>query len=186
MCSQLSLESYNFIPLILRGWRLFLSPHLQSCLLLFFSIHFNFFLFFGLLRRGVAVVKVSVGAGKIEERETNYTSNPPSYLDHNVLMPRFHKEKSCAAESSWCKGTKYYQNNWIASNQANKYINNICLFQVLTYLPDSTQYESAMCVFLREIRWWLNSVLNYRLTKHEIVSCSKWSTLGRIYILSGF
>lgn len=66
MCSQSSLKSYNFILLILRGWKLFLSPHLQPFLLLFFSIHFC------LLRRGVAIVKVSTGAGKREERESNY------------------------------------------------------------------------------------------------------------------
>lgn len=73
MCSRSSLESYNFILLILRGWKLFLSPHLQPCLLLF-SIHFS------LWERGVAAVKVSIGAGKGEERESNYTQHLSSFL----------------------------------------------------------------------------------------------------------
>lgn len=112
MCSQSPLESYNFTPLILRGWKLLLSPHLQPCLLLFCCMHFC------LPRRGVAAKLVLE-----EEREKK---EKPSYIQQPVLLcwpqglnTRIPQEESFAAESTQLQETKYYINNGIISNPAN-------------------------------------------------------------------
>lgn len=108
MCSQSPLESYNFIPLILRGWKLLLSPHLQPCLLLFCCMHFC------LPRRGVAAKLVLE-----EERKSSYIRQPVLLLWLQGLNTRIPQEESSAAESTQLQETKYYINNGIISNPAN-------------------------------------------------------------------
>lgn len=117
MCSRSSLESYNFILLFLRGWKLFLSPHLQPCLLLF-SIHFPF-------EREAWQQSKSVLEQEREKKENPITSSTcplfwPQCLHDDSISKR------TAAESTWFKRTWYYKNHGIISNKA--YINTICLF----------------------------------------------------------
>ena len=86
MCSQSPLESYNFIPLILRGWKLLLSPHLQPCLLLFCCMHFC------LPRRGVAAKLVL--EEEREKKENPVTSSNLSSFDYKVLIPGFLRKRA--------------------------------------------------------------------------------------------
>lgn len=86
MCSQSPLESYNFIPLILRGWKLLLSPHLQPCLLLFCCMHFC------LPRRGVAAKLVL--EEEREKKENPVTSSKLSSFDYKVLIPGFLRKRA--------------------------------------------------------------------------------------------
>lgn len=87
MCSQSPLESYNFIPLILRGWKLLLSPHLRPCRLLFCCMHFC------LLRRGVAA-KLVLEEEREKKENAVTSSNLSSSFDYNVLMPGFLKKRA--------------------------------------------------------------------------------------------
>lgn len=88
MCSHSSLESYNFILLFfLRGWKVFLSTHFQPCLLLFFSIHFC------LLRRGVAVVKVSIGTRK--RLQLHSATCPPTLTLKSLCQNSTRDERCC-------------------------------------------------------------------------------------------
>jgi len=111
MCSQSPLESYNFIPLILRGWKLLLSPHLRPCRLLFCCMHF----LPSEERRGS---KVSIGGRKREERKRSYIRQPVLLLWLQCLNARIPQEESFAAESTQLQETKYI-NNDIISNPDN-------------------------------------------------------------------
>lgn len=124
MCSRSSLESYNFILLILRGWKLLLSPHLQFCLLLFFSTHFC------LQERGVAVVKVSSGSGKREERESNSPRQPVLLLWPQDLHARIPQGRELlqsrldSREPDIIRINESFQIQLIYL----PFLNNICLF----------------------------------------------------------